>query len=153
VEEDPYNPIAGRLWSHERIWFYPPQPENSRLGGPSITLTAKREGYDDLRYLHTLNRLIAQGQATSDVPKKARTARRAAAVRDKMLGSLQFSDAILDENHRNLKSHWDQLVAEEGRPSTISGSLRLGIGWNYEDYDKNRQSIADQIIKLQEVLN
>ena len=152
VEQDPYNPLAGRHWSHERFWFFPPQPETSRLGGRAITMAAKREGYDDLRYIHTLNKLIKQGQATADMPKKSRAARRAAAKRDRILDSLKFSDDILDSNVRLLRSRWDKVVAEKGKDSTISGSLRLGIGWDHSDYNSNRWAIAQEIIKLQEAL-
>ena len=153
VEVDPYNPIAGHEWSHERLWFFPPQPETSRLGGRTITLAAKREGYDDLRYLHTLNILIQQAQATADMPNKAKAARRASAVRDHILNSLTFSDDILDSNHRNLKSRWDHAVVDVGKHSTISGSLRLGIGWDYETYDRHRRDLAEEIIGLQTILS
>jgi len=51
-----------------------------------------------------------------------------------------------------LNSRWDQVVAEEGKDSTLSGSLRLDIGWDYSDYNSNRWTIAQEIMKLQKVL-
>ncbi len=153
VEDDVYNPVDGKNWSHGRLWYFPPDAKTGRLGGRSITLAAKREGYDDLRYIHTLKKLIEYAQATSDMPKKQLVARRAAAKLKKITESIKITNEILDENHRLLRSDWDKATAGEGKDSAVSGSLRLGIGWKHNDYNSNRWAIAQEIIKLQKVLN
>ena len=106
-----------------------------------------------MRYIHTLKKLIEYAQATADMPKKQLVARRAAANLNKITESIKITNDILDENLRKLKSRWDKVVAAKGKDSTISGSLRLGIGWDYDDYNRNRWVIAQEILKLQKVLN
>jgi len=159
-EGDPYSPIDDfnaadnkRLWSHERLWFFPPREQAGRLGGRSLSLAAKRESYDDLRYLHTLNSLIEQAKAETGSPGAQQAARRAAATRKNILESFNFSDKALDNNRRNLWSRWDEVNGAEGKTPTIAGQLRLAIGWDYEAYDQNRRAIAQEIMRLQNVVD
>ena len=155
-EGDPYNPIDDfhrgdnkRLWSHERLWFFPPQPRSGRLGGRSLSLVAKREGFDDLRYLQTLDTLIERARSKIDSPGAQQAARGATAARNRILQSFTFSDQALDNNQRNLWSRWQMVRATKSQQPTVTGQLRLGIGWDYPTYDQNRRAMAQRILKLQ----
>lgn len=152
-EEDPYNPTDGRhLWSHERMWFFPPQAESSRLGGRALVLAAKRQGYDDLRYLKTLDKLLEQAESAGDSPQVKEAARAAQGMLDRMLGSFTFTDRTLDTNRRQFRSEWDVVSAAPGAIPVVKGKSVLHNGWQYEDYDRNRRKLADAAIKLQQVL-
>ena len=158
-EGDPYNPLddfdptdRNRLWSHERVWCFPPSAQEDRLGGRSLALAAKREGFDDLRYLHTLDALIQQATAESAPPRAQRAARSAAATRDRILNSFNFSDRALDNNARNLWSRWDTVRADGGPQATVSGRLRLANGWEFSAYDRSRREIGGQVLELQKAL-
>jgi hypothetical protein len=152
-EYDPYNPTDHPLWAHERLWFFPPQEELDHLGGRSISLAAKREGFDDLRYIHTLETLISQAEAAERSPDARQVARKARAALKGILESFTFSDDALDHRKNFMKSRWDNVNTTPGSKPTVSGKLHLHIGWDYETYDQNRRAIAGQIIKLQKALN
>lgn len=153
-EGNPYNGAdVRRLWSHERIWFFPPQAESSRLGGRALVLAAKREGIDDLRYLTTLDEMIQRAQSDSATPKSRHAAAAADTIRRKILDSFQFTDKGLDSNRRQPASRWDMLIASPTEPPIVKGSLRLHNGWDLETYDHSRRQIADAIVQLQKVLD
>ncbi|MAE66117.1 MAG: hypothetical protein CMJ18_17740 [Phycisphaeraceae bacterium] len=152
-ELDPYNPVDHpRLWSHERMFFFPAREEEGRLGGPGIILEGLREGTDDLRYLETLNGLIRKAKQRTDRPAAQRAADSSGTSRDRILGSFRYTDAWLDTNRRNAVSRWDKVDITPGGPAAASGHFRLDNGWSHEDYDRNRRAIANEILKLQEAL-
>ena len=158
-EGDPYNPIDDynsadnrQLWSHERLWFFPPQESTGRLGGRSLSLVAKREGFDDLRYLETLNALIEQAKSKLDSPRVQQSTQSASLARQRILASFHFTDKALDDNRRNSWSRWDTVRGAKGEKSTVAGELRLANGWTYSKYDHSRREIADAIIQLQKLL-
>lgn len=151
-EGDPYNPIDTRLWSHERLWYFPPQPESKRLGGRALALVAKREGIDDLRYLDTLNELIAHAQSSSVEPPIQEAIAAATSTREAILSSLCFTDEGLDTNQRALASRWDESTAAPGVAGVVKGSFRLRNGWQFAAYDHHRRQITDAIIRLQDAL-
>lgn len=156
-EGDPYNPVddfhpVKQRWSHERLWFFPPREQADRLGGRSLALAAKREGFDDLRYLQTLDVLIDQAQAKTESPEVQQGARIAAARRKRILESFMFTDKALDSNLRKLWSRWDTVRVTEGKKPTVSGHFRLANGWTFSTYDRSRRAFAQEIIKLREAL-
>jgi len=158
-EGDPYNPIDDfnasdnkRLWSHERLWFFPPREQVGRLGGRSLSLAAKREGFDDLRYLQTLDALIRQAVAMADSPDAQQAARTAAVTRKSLLDSFHFTDQALDNNRRNSWSRWDTVDFTKGQKPAVAGHLRLANGWTYATYDRSRWAIAQEIMKLQQAI-
>jgi hypothetical protein len=158
-EGDPYNPVDdynvadnNRLWSHERLWFFPPREHAGRLGGRSLSLAAKREGFDDLRYLQTLEALIKEAQAKTDSPDAQQAARTAAATRKSLLDSFHFTDKALDNNRRNSWSRWDTVDVTKRRKPVVAGHLRLANGWTYATYDRSRWAIAQEIVRLQEAI-
>lgn len=153
-EGDPYNPSDVRgLWSHERMWFFPPQDKSNRLGGRALALAAKREGFDDLRYLETLDAIIERAESTSDATAVQQAAQAAAATQKRMLDSFYFTDKGLDSNRRMPASRWDTVIASPGVRPVVQGAYRLHNGWNFQMYDRNRRKIAEAIIKLQEAMN
>gem|GEM_PF-5180694 len=145
-EGDPYNPLDG----YDFLWYYPPDPERNRLGGPSLWLQARREGVDDLRYLRTLDRLIDAARAGTDREQAA--ARTAAALRQRLLDSFDFSTFLHEERLMNCRSRWDATSAEPGQPPTVSGSLRFPNGWDFQTYDRRRAEVAAAIVELQAAL-
>jgi len=149
VEGNPYNPLDKRYWEHEFLWYLPPREEQDRLGGPALSLAAKREGVDDQRYLHTLNELIKRAEGKADSPAVQRAARAAAATRKRILESFDFSH-IIEKGYT--RSRWDTVVVREGVQPTVKGAYRLPNGWGFETYDRNRRKIAQAIIKLQAAL-
>jgi hypothetical protein len=158
-EGDPYNPIDdftpndnNQLWSHERLWFFPPQRRTNRLGGRALSLTAKREGIDDLRYLQTLTACLAEAQDAATTPAVTTAARSAYTTLRKILSSCHFSDQSLDSNGRNLWSRWDSVDVQPNQPPQVAGHLRLRIDWDYTQYDRHRRELALQIVQLQNTL-
>ncbi|MEE3370075.1 MAG: hypothetical protein VX346_12090 [Planctomycetota bacterium] len=157
-EGDPYNPMDdfkpqdnNQLWSHERLWFFPPQRRTNRLGGRALSLAAKREGIDDLRYLNTLTACLAVAQDTTTNPAVTTAAHSAHKTLREILSSCQFSDQSLDSNRRNLWSRWDSLDVRPNQPPQVAGQLRLRIGWDYAQYDRHRRQLALQILQLQNI--
>ena len=158
-EGDPYNPIDdftpndnNQLWSHERLWFFPPQRRTNRLGGRALSLAAKREGIDDLRYLQTLTACLAEAQDAATTPAVTTAARNAHITLRKILSSCHFSDQSLDSNERNLWSRWDSVDVQPNQPPQVAGHLRLRIDWDYTQYDRHRRALALQILQLQNTL-
>jgi len=152
-ERDAYNPAdVPRLWSHERLWFFPPQEEDGRLGGRALALAAKREGFDDLRYLETLDGLIEQAESRTNDPNVQQVAHAANAIRKRILDSCDFTEKALDTNGRNLDSRWDELIASPDEVPIVKGKFRLHNGWDFATYDRHRRVIAEVIMKLQKVL-
>ena len=155
-EGDPYNPIDdfkpqdnNQLWSHERLWFFPPQQRTNRLGGRALSLAAKREGIDDLRYLNTLKACLAEAGDAATRPAVRTAVRSAQKTLREILNSCHFSDQSLDSNRRNLWSRWDRLDVQPNQPPQVAGHLRLRIGWDYAQYDRHRRQLALQILQLQ----
>ena len=159
-EGNPYNPVddfnthdSSRLWSHERLWYFPPDQQSGRLGGPSLSLAAKREGIDDLRYLETLDLLIEQAQTRVDTSDAVSAADKAKTVKQQILKSLRFTDEALDSNARNLWSRWETVTGTRSQTPAVGGRFRLEIGWEYSTYDRHRRAIAEEIMNLNTVLS
>lgn len=150
-ELNPYNPIDHPLWSHERLWFFPPQKQTNRLGGRSLALVAKREGFDDLRYLETLAALIDKAQSSANLTLQE-AARVAIGSRDRIMASLRFPREALDTNRRKVQSRWDSITASSGTHTVIQGTYRLLNGWHFTSYDRHRRELATAIVRLQELL-
>jgi len=91
---DPYNPLDDMYYWHEVQWFFPPREAAGRLGGPAISLAARREGVDDLRYLQTLDALTKQAQAKTDSPDAQQAVRAAMTTRRRITGSFDFTTMI-----------------------------------------------------------
>ena len=152
-EGNPYNPAdVHRLWSHERLWYFPPQESSNRLGGRALVLAAKREGFDDLRYLETLDALIERAESVANSGESPQLARAAAATRMRILESFHFTDRALDSNRRASASRWDMLSASPDVDPVVQGSFRLNNGWDFEAYDRNRREIAEAIVQIQKEL-
>ena len=151
-EGDPYNPLDGKYYRHEFMWYFPPREAEGRLGGPAISLAARREGVDDLRYLQALDVLIKQAQAKTDSLDAQTAARAAVATRKRIFGSFDFTAYLEEERLTSLRSRWDTLIASPSVEPVIKGSYRLHNGWDFETYDRNRRDIAEAIIIIQEAL-
>ena len=118
-----------------------------------MALAAKRKGIDDLRYLHTLDALIEKAQAKSSSSRTQRTALAVIAMRKVILESFTFSDRALDRNCRNCGAAGRPFKGSKVKFPIVGGHFRLAVGWDVQAYDRNRRSIAGEIMKLQNVID
>ena len=133
-----FNDLDGTDW----CYFYP--PEGNRRGGPAINFEAFREGIDDLRYILTLEKLIAEAKRRKiDVVNI-----------QKIINSLQnsFDTDLFWKKSVFFDSHWEKEWNDKSGKRFASGQLRLPNGWKNEDYKVARNKIARTIIHLQKQL-
>ena len=147
---DPYNGLdqAEADWTY----YYPEDPTQSLSGGPSLTIVYMREGLDDLRYVQTLEKLIASASRSSS-PDTRQAAQRAQRKLDRILESFRFTWAaewpwLVKLKAENCDSTWD-VYEERGRMKTAGGKFIYRNGWDFSDYDRARRTIASEIIRLQ----
>ena len=162
VQSNPYNLLDGP--TSERSVNFPAIPGKDEVGGPTINYESMREGIDDMRYIGTLKRLIAQARSAG------MTAEAGAAedVLEAVTGSLDCSKfyelAEAWQEFTPTKNIWQRTSppfdpVKSGKTTEtwpdpinfIDGSLRYPNGWTNKDYDDARWSIAQEIIRLQEV--
>jgi len=145
---DPYTDLDGL--HADQMYYYPEDPARGLSGGPSLTLVYMREGIDDLRYIQTLERLIASA-SRSGRPDVRQAAGRAQQRLARILQSFKFTWAKeWDRPHtpERCDSSWD--VSEERDGMKIAGGKFIyRNGWDFADYDRARRAIAQEIIKLQ----
>ena len=134
-----------------RAWRRP-DPSLGLTGGPAIDTVALREGLDDLRYIVTLERLIAEGNASAN-PAAQQAAADAAVVLQGLIDSFDFSNAphLTEPIYGTAQSELMGQGTRDGLP-TASGEYLYRNGWSVEDYDKARDVLSSQIIKLQDFL-
>jgi len=90
---------------------------------PVILWEAFREGYDDYRYIYTLERLIAEVQGDPDPRVKAE----------------------VERSRRLLMSIWRSIM--------VQAKYKHDGLWQSEVFDENRRAIAKQIVRLQAARN
>ena len=134
-----------------RAWRRP-DPSLGLTGGPAIDTVALREGLDDLRYIVTLERLIAEGSASAN-PAAQQAAADAAVVLQGLIDSFDFSNSphLTEPIYGTAQSELMGQGTRDGLP-TASGEYLYRNGWSVEDYDKARDVLSSQIIKLQDFL-
>ncbi len=132
------------LDAHHTDWIYVYPPEGKDKGGPALLLEAMREGITDLRYIITLEDLIAQNKHN---PKK----QAAVAKAEKLLETISTSIDVKELRNKCsfLESSWDKTWRGKDGKRFASGSFSLPNGWTFEQYDQARAQIAHAIIDLQ----
>lgn len=130
----PYNDLDGTDW----CYIYPPY--GNRKGGPSIDFESFREGADDLRYILTLENLIARAKQRNVDTNDAQ----------KVLDSLKnsFDLELFRKESVFFDSQWDTAWTDASGKRFASGQFNLPNGWNLNDYDQARRQIAEAIIQL-----
>lgn len=140
IYNNPYNDLDGTCT--DWIFHYP--PFNGRKGGPSLDWESYREGVDDLRYIVTLENLIAEAEKKNVDASKAK----------QLLASLatSFDMKKFYKESRFIDPKWDRLWEEKSGKRCASGRFNVPNGWNLEDYDLAREKIANEIINLGKLL-
>ncbi len=137
---NPFNALDGT--STDMMYTYPAVPEAGMPGGPSPMWECIREGVDDLRYVQLLEQLIAQAEKSG----QGREAQAARAVLDQIKTS--FDWARLREKNRYIECQWDEIVTAPTGQRTVKGHFNIPNGWDFADYDRWRQAVAEQIVRL-----
>lgn len=136
ITSNPYNDLDDSDW----VCQYPSY--GNRKGGPAIDWEVHREGIDDLRYIITLENLIAKALKEGRV-KEADAAQK---VLDSITNSFDW------DGFRKKSIFWDSKWTEAWEKDGkryAAGQYNIPNGWKLEDYDIARRHIADEIIKLQ----
>ena len=124
------------------IYFYPPNPNENIAGGPSINWECMREGIDDLRYILTLENLIARAAKSGNT--------QAAASGKKLLKKLQNAFDIEEMSRRCifLEQKWEKSGSLPDGTLYASGEFNIPNGVKLADYNRFREAIALEIIKI-----
>jgi hypothetical protein len=136
ISGSPYTDLDGTA-----DWCYTYPAAEGRNGGVSIDFEALREGTDDMRYIRTLEKSIANAKTRNISTSEA----------EKLLNDLENSidQERFNKNSLFINSVWDKTFEKEGK-RFASGEYLPPIGWRVADYDKAREKVAEAIIKLQE---
>lgn len=142
VAENPLNALDGNYT--DMMYTYPSIPEAGVVGGPSLMWECIREGTDDLRYVRTLERLIAEAEA------RGAAGRKQAAPARTLLAQLRasFDRDRLRQRDRYIECQWDAAETAPDGQQTVSGHFNVPNGWGLADYDRWRRAMADQIVRL-----
>ena len=108
---------------------------------------ALREGVDDLKYINMLASLIEQGKSyrrPEEWPVK-KAAEKAQKVLDRVISSIDV--ALIKEECHSIESKWD--VEGSGY---VGGRYLLPNGWDFEDYDRARKDVANEILELKKLI-
>ena len=140
----PYTDLDGDGESVDWRYDYPAGPGHK--GGFAIDFEAIREGVDDLKYITTLENRIAAAR------RQGRS--READAAEKVLKGLAASFDLGPNFTRQsvyLDSHYEKSWQKDGK-RYCSGRYNLPNGWAFEDYHNARETIAAEIVKLDQVL-
>lgn len=137
---NPLNCLDGNYT--DMMYTYPEIPQASIQGGPSLMWECLREGVDDLRYLHALERLIEQAEADGG-HERAQPAR---ALLTRLADSFDMEQ--LYARNSFIECQWETVATDASGAGTVSGSFNVPNGWELADYDRWRQRIAYQIARL-----
>ncbi|MBQ9500709.1 MAG: hypothetical protein IJU70_00985 [Lentisphaeria bacterium] len=134
ISGSPYTDLDG-----SSDWCYTYPPAEGRKGGPSIDFEALREGIDDMRYIRTLEKTVAEAKKRNIDTSEA----------EGLLTALANSvdRARFLKNSLFINSVWDRSYEKDGR-RFASGDYLPPIGWSVEDFDQARAKIAAMIMKL-----
>lgn len=136
INGSPYTDLDGTA-----DWCYTYPAAEGRNGGVSIDFEALREGTDDMRYIRTLEKSIADAKKRNINTFEA----------EKLLNDLENSidQKRFNNNSLFINSVWDKTFEKEEQ-RFASGEYLPPTGWRVADYEKAREKVAEAIIKLQE---
>ena len=136
INGSPYTDLDGTA-----DWCYTYPAAEGRNGGVSIDFEALREGTDDMRYIRTLEKSIADAKKRNINTFEA----------EKLLNDLENSidQELFNKNSLFINSVWDKTFEREEQ-RFASGEYLPPTGWRVADYEKAREKVAEAIIKLQE---
>ena len=146
VNDSPYNDLDSG--ASDNMLVYPPNQVLDRPGGPTVCWEAVREGMDDFKYVYTLRNYIKKILAVPN-PEFSEARDKANEARERLNNILNsFNFKLMHRMcKRKIESTWDQ----EGF-DYVEGKYILRNGWDYDDYQKNREIIANEIMKLIKII-
>ena len=124
------------------IYHYPPNPQENIAGGPAINWECMREGIDDLRYILTLENMIAEAEKSGH--------KAAADSGRKLLKKLRNAFDLEEMSRRCifLEQKWEKSGTLPDGRLYASGTFAIPNGVKPADYDVFRRKIAQEIIKI-----
>ena len=128
----------------DMMYTYPDMPAANAPGGPSLMWECVREGVDDLRYLRLLEHEIEQAEAAG----RHELAEQARAVLAQMRDS--FDTEELRARNTYIECRWEEVQKDPTGADTVGGTFNIPNGWDFDDYDRWRRRVANQIISLSE---
>lgn len=132
------------VYANPRALLYVFPETATEPGGPCIGWEATREGVDDYRYLATLHELVQRARAGGSEQVR-RAAERAWEQVEQKLATIDFRACEGSAAQGDWTGKCE--IAPDG-DKLVRGEHKLANGWEFEDYDKLRQQIADAIIAL-----
>ncbi len=137
ISGDAYNDLDTQYG--DMSYWYPPDPARGLSGGPSIDLVCLRAGADDLRYIVTLEQLAAKKKSGAFDSSNLQASLK--------LTPFNFALATI-RNIEGTQCDW-QFKGERDGVKIATGWYLYPNGWTSADYDKAREKVAKQILKLQ----
>jgi len=131
---DPYNDQDSQ--HGDFLHVYP--RTDKEVGGPATGWEGFREGTDDYKYCDLLRKTIARARKAG----KTTEAEAAARVLADLVASIDYKPRI------RRTARWEETTTDEDGVRRISGRMQVPNGWDFEDYDKARWQVADEIMKL-----
>ena len=130
-----YDDLSGEVSNF--VYYYP--ETSMEIGGPALVYEAFREGIDDLRYLLTWKRLVEQTEKRGAKEK----AEKSKAVVNKALSKIRYNTRL-----RNM-TEWTKSYPLANGDKAVEGDLKIKVnGISFQDYDRIREVIAREIVKL-----
>jgi len=140
VSGNPLNALDGA--STDMMYTYPAIPEAGAPGGPSLMWECMREGVDDLRYVQMLEDLIARAEAKG----QGLSAQQGRAVLERLRASFDWQQ--LEARNRFIECQWDETLTATSGQRTVRGHFNVPNGWELGDYDRWREAVAREIVRL-----
>jgi len=140
ADEDPYDDYSGPRG--DTVFYYP--RFDDRTGGPALGWEGAREGVEDLRYGLTLRDLIKRARASGDAASK-RQADRAEGVLQTWLDRVDVSRL---RTNRSMQGNWTRKTVDDEGLEAVSGSFKVDVGIDFDDYRRFRREMAELISAL-----
>lgn len=135
---DPYNDQDAQHGDFLHVY-----PEtDDEVGGPATGWEGFREGTDDFKYCDLLAKAIVRAREAG----KREQAEAAAQVLADLVDSIDYKPRI---RHT---ARWEEVTTEQDGVRRISGQMQVPNGWEFEDYDKARWQVVEQIIRLKRAI-
>jgi len=129
-----YNDLSGETSNF--VYYYP--KTDNEIGGPAIAFEGFREGIDDIRYLLTWEDAVEKAKREG----KTKLAGESQAKITEVFSKINWNYRLRDQ------AKWQRTFYLSTGQKAVVGDLKVTNGLSWEDYDKIRKVIADEIVKL-----
>lgn len=137
----PYTDLDGSV-----DWVYIFPARGNKKGGNSLNYELMREGIDDLRYIITLENLIAEAR-NKNLTAQADNAQK---LLNDIAGS--FDKKTFEAKSVFIDSKFEEYGTDARGQLFASGDFTVPNGWANSDYGKAREKVANMIQKLTEII-